>query len=359
MLLSEKLYYFAHGLCCMFFLLAGVYLLRDRNTSRLRNVLGGVVLFWFILEAKDLLLYSSSIDRDSYFSTLLIMVDMWAVPACSFYLFELLSPGWINWKKVFMLEAFFIVCTLGYAITASVVWSWLIEGYAVLYLFVVIVILYFAVKRYNKYVHENYSYMEHLNVRWLRQVTFLMFICLSVWMYSCLYSSWNADSIYYFSSLLLWACILYYSESQETVPITGNIVVRNLFSDGLAEKKEEFILNGNLALALQKALEEDELFLNPKLTLTDLATAIGTNRTYLSSYLNTCLNVSFYDYINSYRMEKMRRILSDTTCAITMNEVAEMCGFNSLSTFRRTFVKEHGMTFSEYRKKSSESASKA
>lgn len=357
MLLTEKLYYFAHGLCCMFFLLASVYLLGEKKNSRLQNVLGGVVVFWLLLEVKDLLLYSSAAVRDSYFSTILIMIDMWAVPACSFYLLELLSPGWVNWKRIFFLEAFFILCTICYMITSSEVWVWTLEVYALFYSFAVIVVLFFAVKRYNQYVEENYSYTECLNVRWLRQVTFLMFICLSVWMYSCLYSSWIVDSIYYFSSILLWACILYYSKFQETVPIAGNIEVKNLFSEELPTlRHEDFVLNEGLAQALQKALGEDELYLDPKLTLSDLATAIGTNRTYLSAYLNTYLHVSFYDYINSYRMEKVRRILSDTTCTATMSEIAEACGFNSLSTFRRSFVKEYGLSFAEYRRKICENA---
>lgn len=355
MLLAEKLYYFTHGLCCMFFFLASLYLLGEKNISRLRKVLGGVVVFWFILELKDLLLYSSFIARDSYIFTLLIMIDMWAVPACSFYLLELLSSGWINWKRIFLLEVPFILCTIGYAITSSEIWFWSIEGYAAFYSLAIIVILCFAVKRYNQYIHENYSYTEHLNVRWLRQVTFLMFICLSIWMYSCLYSSWMADSVYYFSSILLWACILYYSKSQETVPIAGNMEMRNLFSEELpVQKGDEFVLDEGVAQTLKKVLEEDELYLDPKLTLSGLATAIGTNRTYLSAYLNAYLHVSFYDYINSYRMEKVRRILSDTTCTVTMSEIAETCGFNSLSTFRRSFVKEHGMSFTEYRGKVTE-----
>lgn len=355
MLLAEKLYYFTHGLCCMFFLLASIYLLQDKKAPRLRKVLGGVVLFWFVLELKDLFLYSSVAVRDCYYWTLLLMIDMLAVPACSFYLFELLSTGWMNWKKVFVLESFFMVCVLGYAVSASDNWLLALEIYAVIYSFAVIVILCFAVKRYNRYVRENYSYTEHLNVRWLRQVTILMFICLSVWMYSCLHSSWVADSIYYFSSLLLWACILYYSELQEIVPIADNIKVKKIFSTELPEeKKEDFVLNENLIQALQKALREDELFLNPKITLADLAATIGTNRTYLSTYLNTYLNTSFYDYINSYRMEKVGQLLSNPACMDTMNEIAESCGFNSLSTFRRSFVKEYGMSFAEYRKKMNE-----
>ena len=52
-------------------------------------------------------------------------------------------------------------------------------------------------------------------------------------------------------------------------------------------------------------METDEVFLNSRLTLTDLSALLGTNRTYLSVYLNNELHTTFYDYVNSYRIRKV------------------------------------------------------
>lgn len=156
----------------------------------MRKVLGYVVLFWFFLEVKDLFLYLSEAVRHTYFSNLLMMVDMLAVPVCTFYLFELLSPGWMNWKRAVVIELFLLVCIAGYILTASELWMEVLNFYVIFYSIVVIRILRDTVNRYNRYIQTNYSNTERINVRWLCQVTFFMFLCLSVWMYSLIANSW-------------------------------------------------------------------------------------------------------------------------------------------------------------------------
>lgn len=55
---------------------------------------------------------------------------------------------------------------------------------------------------------------------------------------------------------------------------------------------------------LQEYMEKGRMFLNPKLSLTEVATAIGTNRTYLSEYLNNDLDTTFYEYVNGFRIKE-------------------------------------------------------
>ncbi|TYK34602.1 AraC family transcriptional regulator [Bacteroides pyogenes] len=351
MLLAERLFYFTHGMSFLFFLFASIYLLKDKDASRLRKVLGYVVLFWFFLEVKDLFLYLSEAVRHTYFSNLLVMVDMLAVPVCTFYLFELLSPGWMNWKRAVVIELFLLVCIAGYVLTASELWMEVLNFYVIFYSIIVIWILRGAVNRYDRYIQTNYSNTERINVRWLRQVTFFMFLCLSVWMYSLIANSWFIDSLYYLSSMLLWGCILYYNKQQEVIVADEFLQADSFFNKAVPESlPDNFVLSEGVVQSLQKALLQDELFLNPKLTLTELATEIGTNRTYLSFYLNSYLHTTFYDYINRYRMDKVHQLLATANESLSMNEIAESSGFNSLSTFRRAFVKEFGMSFADYRK---------
>lgn len=98
-------------------------------------------------------------------------------------------------------------------------------------------------------------------------------------------------------------------------------------------------------------MEEQQLYLNPKLTISDVTNAIGTNRTYLSSYFNNKLNITFYDYINNLRIEKTgKQLLATYPYTMNIDEIAERSGFNSTSTFRRAFFKNTGMTPLQYRK---------
>lgn len=79
-----------------------------------------------------------------------------------------------------------------------------------------------------------------------------------------------------------------------------------------------------------------------------LATAVGTNRTYLSTCLNSMLHINFYEYINSYRVKAACELLQNSEHK-TLDEIADLCGFNSLSTFRRAFMKNMNQTPNQYR----------
>jgi len=99
---------------------------------------------------------------------------------------------------------------------------------------------------------------------------------------------------------------------------------------------------------LEKCMTEGRLYLNPKLTISDVAAAIGSNRTYLSDYLNKKLGVTFYEYVNRYRVMEACDILVDENNHL-LKEVAEQSGFNSLSTFHRSFLKVMKITPLQYR----------
>ena len=53
---------------------------------------------------------------------------------------------------------------------------------------------------------------------------------------------------------------------------------------------------------LTRLMEVNKVYLNPKVSLSEVALAIGSNKTYLSDYFNNSLNTTFYDYINRYRI---------------------------------------------------------
>ena len=111
---------------------------------------------------------------------------------------------------------------------------------------------------------------------------------------------------------------------------------------------DSWSISEEMKAQLDELMNEREIYLNSHLTLSDLAAALGTNRTYLSNYLNRELKVSFYDYVNSHRVKRAcAMITSDPDVSIT--DLAERCGFNSVSTFRRSFSREVGLTCGEYR----------
>ncbi len=104
----------------------------------------------------------------------------------------------------------------------------------------------------------------------------------------------------------------------------------------------------HFATRLEELMSKDQAYLNPKLTLSELALRVGTNRTYLSNYINQVLDQTFFEYINSMRLRHATELLVTTN--LTLEVIAERSGFNSLSTFRRCFVQTYNCSPSTYKK---------
>ncbi len=340
--LSFKLYFFSLGMCTMFFLMASTLILSRKDTVRIQRVLGYVMLFWAALEIKDLLLFPSDDFRHGYFANLLLMIDTTAVAISSFYLLDLISPGWLNWRRIGTLLAPFLLLIMGYAAHAHVYWLYSLYIYAAFYSVAIIVYVTVSVQRYNKALTDNYSNVDHLNVKWLLSVTALMTVCVSVWLLSCVYTSWRNDTLYYFLSLILWIVIYYYGRNQRTPEKSEVEAVGN----ELTEIERLYLLDFSEQLRI--AMEEKQLYLNPDITIVELALEIGSNRTYLSNYLNQVLGTNFYDYVNGWRIKYAQSLLVDDP-QLSVADVRERSGFNSKSTFNRLFVKYTGKTPSEYK----------
>ena len=103
-----------------------------------------------------------------------------------------------------------------------------------------------------------------------------------------------------------------------------------------------------IAKRLDECMSAERLFLDRKLTLSGLAMRVGTNRTYMSNYLNNALHKTFFEYVNSFRLEYATQLL--LTTQLTLAVIAEQSGFNSLSTFRRCFQRAYGCSAVAYRK---------
>ena len=111
-----------------------------------------------------------------------------------------------------------------------------------------------------------------------------------------------------------------------------------------------------LALRLQKIMEDQQPYLDFKLGLVDLAEPLNISANQLSSLLNDVIGKSFYDYINEFRVEEVKKRLVDPKHQNkTILSIAWECGFNSKSAFNRIFKLNTSLTPSEYQKKYSKS----
>lgn len=100
---------------------------------------------------------------------------------------------------------------------------------------------------------------------------------------------------------------------------------------------------------LLEHLETSKPYLNPELTLADLARAINTTTSNLSKTINAGFDKNFKDFINEYRIEAVKEKLKNgETEQLTLLAIAFDCGFNSKATFNRTFKKFTNRTPSQF-----------
>lgn len=82
-------------------------------------------------------------------------------------------------------------------------------------------------------------------------------------------------------------------------------------------------------------------FTQTGITIDQLALQIGTNRSYLSYYINQTYATKFNDWLNQLRLEHAKNTLR-TNKSLSMEEVALRSGFSSGSYFTKIFVKSTG-----------------
>jgi len=107
-------------------------------------------------------------------------------------------------------------------------------------------------------------------------------------------------------------------------------------------------LLGNIKNGLPKIVD-NELFLDPNITLQKTAKELGVPKHTLSQYLNEEQGKSFSTFINELRVEKAKEYLQTKT-NFTIESIGYESGFNSKSTFFTAFKKFTGQTPSEYKK---------
>jgi AraC-like DNA-binding protein len=106
---------------------------------------------------------------------------------------------------------------------------------------------------------------------------------------------------------------------------------------------------------LKNAMEIDQLYLNPELSVNKLADTIGLNAKLVSAVLNGHLNKGFNTFVNEYRVNAIKQqLLQPAFGHLTNLGIALNCGFKSEATFHRAFKELTGMAPSEFRKNSSQ-----
>ena len=378
----EKIYLLVAGGTTALFLFWGINLLIHRKGNAMSSAcdaLGVVTLFWAALFFKDCvkLVLGDPVQWGQVSSAL----DFMAVPITSIYLFGLCRPQWVIRRCLTALLPYLIPCA------GLFVWMLLSERYfwlcfvlllvlTVVYSLVMLAFIIHSIHTYHRYLRENFSYDDRVNLRWVIYASALFFLDCFLYFLSYLADWW--DIVYYVSIVLIWWILYRHTVRQRYVPMGGDAEspqetdAGRLGEDSLAEdtgNPEGKMLPDyanvrvdvleEIGSKIENTMQTENLYLNPELNLSMLASRAGTNKTYVYQYLKYCKKVSFLDYVNNMRIEKKAIPMLEEEKAYTINEIAYASGFQSPATFRRVFAKKCGCAPSQYKGKVAGSERKA
>lgn len=130
-----------------------------------------------------------------------------------------------------------------------------------------------------------------------------------------------------------------------------NILVNSYQTDEVQDILEEDV-SGEISLTEEEKKElrqivytnliGNELFLNPEITLVKFSKLINIDKSKLQEYFRASESFTFKQYINRLRVEHAISVIHNKKKDVTVEELGEICGFNTRLSFYRAFVNVYG-----------------
>ena len=98
--------------------------------------------------------------------------------------------------------------------------------------------------------------------------------------------------------------------------------------------------------------ESKKPYLDSELTVGDIADKLKVSRHVLTEVLNSAIGKNFYQFVNEYRVEAVKKMLTDPKLQnLSIEAIGFECGFNSKSSFFSVFKSLTGMTPTQFQGK--------
>ena len=355
---AEAISHFIHGVITAYFFTWAVFIWKLRKQSNMMFLLFVCMAYIAFCNLKELFILFDGLQGNNYLSGLSLAINLAGIPLVASFFAEVVSPNTMTRRRVlaqFAAQALFIPV---FAIFPNESVLKIAVCCALAGIFISLSLGIFLLMRHRKYIRDNYSYTEHVDVNWALNFAVALVICAVAFATVVTHMTWVSRIVFDLVIMFTWVYLNTLARRHSVVDIPPMVmfafpIIRKQQVQEAAESEEPEATAETyafLAEQLEKCMGEQKLYLNPKLTLQDVSAAIGTNRTYLSDYLNKVLRTTFYEYVNGLRIAKACEIIDVMTPENkqSMLEVSEVSGFNSISTFNRSFAKIKGMTPSQY-----------
>ena len=217
------------------------------------------------------------------------------------YPMELLRPHWLTWDKALTrLLPVFVVGVIDWFVPWDLRWLLAIVPAAW------IILIFHHVRRYRQYSEDNFGSVEETDEHWVIRYLIMMFVlgC----SYACLCFLETPTRLFTQHWLLLF--IFVYTNEQvifRSKPWLERVSDENgEISDEIVEEVvvANVASNTEYRRALEEWMESEKPYLNADFRLSDMMAVVPMNRTYLSQFIKTEYDCTFYQFVTNFRIEE-------------------------------------------------------
>ncbi len=356
---------FASGFTQCFLIGVSIFLFRKHKSYQFQRAFAIVMLMLSVGFFNNFVVSAChNLPIAAYINTLLILYDYMIVGGYMVFIVTLVFPGRFSFRKLCLFEIPYLLAIFIFGATKSPVVYPAVQIITVVLSSVLLVWLGLSIKRHDAMLRDNVGNIDFLDLRWVAILIVLLYVVQLIWAVESLsqqdwFSDKNTENNLIFDTIWCLITIIY------VLLILRKITHQQVFvapeqeeSANEEEHKTESTDSANEYYKILNDTNIDDIIRNKKyyldtaLTLQKLATLLGTNRQYLSNYINREKQKTFYEYINDFRLEEAKNLLDkwNDDHQHSMEDLAVLSGFNSYSTFLRSFVKKYGNSPSKYLK---------
>ena len=351
----EALAHFMRGATTMFFFFWSIILWKYRRRNCMMRLLNLSSILLAVCYLKDMVFLLYDWKYSEYLNDLAGIIDMVYLPVIARFFLEVANPGIVTNKQMYSAmacQAAFIPLYILFpheevCLAASILaYSISVTTFVYMHIFVI---------RYRKRMFNTYSYTERIDVLWVLFACYAFFASHILYSIAFEFTTWISETVFNVTGMFLWWIVFKMASRHKVLRMLSGRTQPNDDNESILDensmiKTTKQIREKHIASQLAKTMEEKKLYLNPKLSIVDLAVALDTNKTYLSDYLNNTLKLTFNDFVNQFRVKEACRIIDSMTASDKRNmiDVATKSGFNSISSFNRYFSKIQGTSPRQY-----------
>lgn len=204
--------------------------------------------------------------------------------------------------------------------------------------------------KFKRQLNNELSYV--VNTQFLRNFLLAIGFCLLVWVTFYFISFFGFDLIERQARNFIWTSIsviilfvAYYTIKESELTKVQKLIVEKKYAQSRLSHDD---LN-RLKTQLDKLMEEKKPYLNRNLMKADLAGMLGVNNPEIARLLNENIGMNFFEYVNYYRIREFLELAkTERAKTLTFFGLAQEAGFNSKTTFNKSFKKITGSSPREY-----------